>query len=784
MVLCEVSSLAGDVVCRVPVSHDMTIERFKSELAAITSIPVKLQQLIYGDSQVRDDQLCFCDAGCGDHSMLLVILSIPSACTTAEEMYDVLGMLTEMGAEALAPHIDDIVSLLGKTFDTAEVVKPEFISQLLYWPHRLHTKSVHIAALRALAVAGDLCLPLCNEIAAFMPICIENGTATMNDIMRASQHVGSRKRRGHVLLLDRRGPHLMPKLLSSVLSSIGPEGLLVIMDRFSDIFRNSEKGQKEVALAVIAQGILSSSDRQVQYIDWFAAFLSESNMRLPWCALQFLNHMMVSSPDLSVAMEPYIPTALSIFQCQEPRMCSDSLFLLSAVCRFLGNFSHLIVPHMTKIVTVFLKLIDEGEARKEIGLFKQLVKGKPHKAYMLYMKRRDSLVAAVSLLFTGLGYECWDGIMQGYANRLRQATPCQKAALLLSAAQPMSNFTTSQASHCAVWLSNLLHDVNWQLRMCAIYCLQRLMAGRMGPEPHIHAIAALLKDSEPIVRVAATSALGCLGRGVSRYQKALLSLLEKDTSSVQYAVLVSLGSLVTLPRQSSRTISRYLNHKDTRCQMAAWRVLRNIGFIAAPVFQQLQAWEQWWYDAGPCTCSDDLKKYEPMTTQELMFSAAPVKNSFKDHAPLGHVLTRPKTAWVSLEKEQTSKMRRAARHSNHLSHRGDAEDYHDVRMGLFASVSDIKESRERCRMVDRWHHNNTKIQHDAKKQIRAQWRRLKEDSDAKPLLARSSRRPRRREKKGCFVGSTVDTSDDWVVPTVEPIWSSMYTELQIDFDSA
>jgi len=99
--------------------------------------------------------------------------------------------------------------------------------------------------------------------------------------------------------------------LSSLLSAIGPEGLLVMMDRFSDAFQSAEESQKEVALVAIGEAMLAFNELQVQCMDWLAVFICDSNLRLLGCALHLLNHMMVKSPDLCMAMEQYVPNVLS-----------------------------------------------------------------------------------------------------------------------------------------------------------------------------------------------------------------------------------------------------------------------------------------------------------------------------------------------------------------------------------------------------------------------------------------------------------------------------------------
>jgi len=314
------------------------------------------------------------------------------------------------------------------------------------------------------------------------------------------------------------------------------------------------------------------------------------------------------------------------------------------------------------------------------------------------------------------------------------------------------------------------------VRMCAIHCLQRLMAGRMGPEPHIHEIALLLKDREPFVRQSAATALGCLGRRVARYEEALLSLLEDDCCSVRYAVLVTLGGLMALARRHSRTISKHLHDKNPRCRMAALRVLKNSGLTAAPFLDQLQAWRQRWYDASPYTCSDNVKKLEPITARALMFPSVHLKHLFKGHAPLGLAFAGPKTARVALEKAYKLKMCQAAAERIRLIRWVDEEDDHDVISGTFASASDVKELREHYRAVQNRYHSRTKNQNRARKQTMAQWHiKLKEGVDAKALLASSRRPPRCFENKQHTVDIHAATLDEWVVPTVKPSCCNMDT---------
>jgi len=467
----------------------------------------------------------------------------------------------------------------------------------------------------------------------------------------------------------------------------------------------------------------------------------------------------------------------------------DLLFLLPAICRFLGNYSHHVVPRMKMIVTVFLAVISEVRAGGAIAALQRHVKRKPHGAYMFYMKKRDSLVPVFSSFFKTLGYECCETILQEYTDLPCHIGPCQKAVLLLSAAQPMPTFTKSQASGCAARCSALLHDVNWQLRMCAIYCLQRLMAGHMGPEPHIHEIDVLLKDREPFVRQSAATALGCLGRRVARYEKTLLSLLEEDCCSVRYAVLLTLGGLMALGLRHSTTISRHLHDKDPRCRMAALRVLKNSGLTAAPFLDQLQAWRQMWYDASPYTWFDHMKKLEPITSRALMFPSVYLKHLFKGHAPLGLAFAGPKTARVALEKEYKLKMYQAKialekecelKMVQAKAERIDLilwpieEDDHDGTSGTFASASDIKELREHYRAVQNRYHDRSKNLNRARKQRMAQWHiKLKEGSDSRALMASSKILRRSCKNKQHTVGVDAATLDDWVVPTVKPSCCSM-----------
>jgi len=744
MDFCEVIGLGGDVICKVRVSQHTTIRSLKRELAAITNIPVQLQQIICHDEVVADDQLCFCNAECNDHSVILVILPIPSACTTAEEICEVLLVLTELGSQALAPHIDDIVSFLGRTFDTAEDSNHPSCSHGF---NHNSSRKVHVSALKALASAGELCSPLCKEILATMPVFME---------ARWAEHTVNFNFRIVLPWTDSWASSSILDALHSLLSAIGPAGLHVIMDGFSDTFHGTQECQKKVALAAIADAMLSFNELQLHCIDWLAAFISESNVWLSYYALQFLNHMMLKNPDLSIAMEPYIPTVLSCFDWRV-----ESFFLLSAACKFLGNYSHHVVPHMKHIVSAFLASIREEDARREIAVFQQLVKRKPHGAYMFYMKSRGSLAPVFSLFFKRLGYECCTSILHEYADIPSHAGPSQKALLLLSAAQLLPTFTKSQASVCATWFSVLLNDVNWQLRMCAIYCLQRLMAGYMGPEPHIHGIALLLEDKEPFVRQSAATALGCLGRRVVCYEKTLLSLLMDYCSSVRYAALVTLGGLMALARRHYRTISRYLDDKDPKCRMAALRVLKNSGLTAAPFLDQLQAWRQRWYDGNPWT-----SKPECVTARALMFPTVCLKHIFKGHAPLGLAFGGPKATRDAREREYTWKLSQAE------AKRPQRDE--EVVLDLFPPVSDIKESREHYRAVQQRHHDRARNRSRARKQNMAQWHlKLKEGFDPKTLLAMSRKVQRFSQSKLHSVRAHVETIDEWVVPIVQATCCNM-----------
>jgi len=759
MGFCEVVSLAGDVLCKMEASSEKTIRSLKRELEGITGTPVELQQFIYHDEVVTDDQLCCCDSECSDFSVQLVILSIPCACTTTMEMSDLLCMLTEWGSQALAPHIEDIVSLLGRNSDED------------YFHFR-------VSALKALAHAGDLCSPYCNEIVASMPVFIDECEAAF--IMRhilpertdwtASKYSWTLRRLDYLWSTD---SILRP--LSSLLSAIGPEGLLVMTDRLAHTFQSFQEAQKEVALVAIVEAMLSFGDFRVQCIDWLAVFICDSNMRLSWCAIQLLNRVMLKSPDLLMAMEQFVPSVLSCFESLveslEDRFRFEDCFssYSPAMCSFLGNYSHLIAPHMKNVITVFLAMISEESAGREIEAFQRHVERKPHGAYMFYMKNRDSLVAVFSSIFKRLGYECCERILQEYAELPCHVGPCQKAVLLLAAAQPMPTFTKSQALGCSARVSALLRDVNWQLRMCAIYCLQRLMAGCMGPEPYIHQLAVLLKDRKPFVRQSAATALGCLGRRVALYEKTLLSLLEEDRCSIRYAALVTLGGLMALARRHSRTISRHLHDKSPRCRMAALRVLKNSGLNAAPFLDKLQAWRQKWYDASQYTWIDKMKKLEPITARALMFPSVPLKHLFKGRAPLGRAFAGPKTARIALEKKYNLKMSQAVPQRMRMIRRRHEADDHDVLLGMFASASDIKESREHYRAVQNLYHDRTKNRYRSRKQKMTRWHlKLSEGSDANTLLA-SSRKPlHSRENKQHTLRVHAETMDEWIVPTVKP----------------
>lgn len=64
--------------------------------------------------------------------------------------------------------------------------------------------------------------------------------------------------------------------VSSLLTALGPEGLLVIMEGVSDAFdkQQTRQGTKEAALVIVSETMLSFSEPPVQGVDWFAAFIS------------------------------------------------------------------------------------------------------------------------------------------------------------------------------------------------------------------------------------------------------------------------------------------------------------------------------------------------------------------------------------------------------------------------------------------------------------------------------------------------------------------------------
>jgi len=100
--------------------------------------------------------------------------------------------------------------------------------------------------------------------------------------------------------------------------------------------------------------------------------------------------MMLKSPDLSVAMEPHVPTVISCLECKVQYFDDGSFILMSAASKFLVNYRHLVVAHMKDIVTTFLAWTPEKHARKDIESFQILVQKKPQSAYILFMRKHDS----------------------------------------------------------------------------------------------------------------------------------------------------------------------------------------------------------------------------------------------------------------------------------------------------------------------------------------------------------------------------------------------------------
>jgi len=382
----------------------------------------------------------------------------------------------------------------------------------------------------------------------------------------------------------------MPAHLSSVFSCLGVEGLDGIMNAFPEVFQNASDNVQGLALLSIARAMKPFGEALAHHVHKFVDMLESPSLTLTWSAVQCLSHMM-ERQDLRVAMEPHIPKVLSLLSrrhayrtpwlyCDDLDLqydwsYSDGLLMLAgATCGLLSRCDFF-EPHAEGVVRGFMLQVNEKEAEVELRRFQGCVQRKTHGAYMCFMKRCTSMTASFSLLFNSA---CWrSGFVQQCLDLLGDAGACQRALFLLCAARPMPTFTKTDATACASLLCPFLNHPCWQLRVCAIHSLQRLMAGCVDVRlrsHNVHIISGLLNDSWPFVRQSAATAIGCLGSKAVQYKRALLALLKDSNSHIRYASLITLGGCMAKVRPHAMEIAHHLNDTNPKCRMAALRALK------------------------------------------------------------------------------------------------------------------------------------------------------------------------------------------------------------------
>eukprot|EP00930_Biecheleria_cincta_P035501 TRINITY_DN24417_c0_g1_i1.p1 TRINITY_DN24417_c0_g1~~TRINITY_DN24417_c0_g1_i1.p1 ORF type:complete len:866 (-),score=110.12 TRINITY_DN24417_c0_g1_i1:120-2354(-) len=729
-----------------------------------------------------DRKQCFPLAS-GDVSVQVMKLRMATACSTQEELCHVLSTLTSQGPDTLVAHVEDIVSLLKTPADATPEARR-------VWRWRFHVNNslrmsdyaisqVHTAAFKALQSLGPLCSKYAVEIASALPEMISKETANnmCDDIVVSGVSRRGYDRSSDASFLgntsdDRHCPPLL-SYLSSVFSAMGVGGIASLVEHFQHVFEPADECHKGLFLLSIGRAMMPFTASHSQYISWFASFLKERPVRLSLYAVQSLIEIL-KCPELQPEFEQYIPEVFSLL-CRSQTVGADNEFpampgrvhggapwleiLSPAACKLLGKLGDRVVPHARLIVSTFMTHASEATASEEIDRFQRIVIRKAHGAFATFLKETTSTVASFSSLLNSLGYGCYAAIMRHSTEMFLTAGPCQQALMLLCMARPFPTFTKAEAADCAPWIIPFLRNPSWQVRACAIVCIQRLMAGYMGPEPHAHDIATLLGDPVPFVRQLAATAIGCLGRNAVRYKKTLLRLLADSFASVRYSTLVTLGGLMALACPHSHAIAAHLKDIDPKCRMAALRALKCMGKTASPFRDALKSWQQRWY-ARSGWYDDRLKKPEPITARALLFPDVPLRKLFKGHAPLGHRFGGPKREQDARRQKFTVAMQIAEARCIHFREHG-FEDTEEP-MSLMLDAIAFREAREYTRQVQR--------QHDAAYDIR---RRKKKDQSAHRRLTRKERStgtvvtpPRHQRMKDRLSRTCSEMAVDWVVPTM------------------
>jgi len=529
---------------------------------------------------------------------------------------------------------------------------------------------------------------------------------------------------------------------------MGAECVEAIAANFCEVTEGWGDCPKGLLLLVLGRVVLPSQDMYAEHAHWLANFITASHPELTWCALQSLSHMNVDT-DSNPMLEVHVPAVASLLASPLLRAHEqnfDTWEVIVAASRFLCSldpFRHMDVA-MT-VVTALPLHIDEEHAKTEMRSFSNYVCQRHHGAYSHFTKRPDSCIQVFSRLFNKLGY---NGIAaMEKADLLASASDCQKAFLLLCAASPMNTFNRADGKACAWWILPHLRSASWEVRVAALHCLQRLMAGYMGPEPHAHAVASLLKDEASSVRASAASILGCLGRRASRYEKELLSLLEDTHWNVRYASLVTLGGLMAAARPHASKIACRLNDAHSKCRMAALRALKCMGKTAAPYRDQLLAWQKQWYAQSSWVGPDSGKKLEPITTRALLFPNAFLKHLFKGHAPLGRGYAGPKTIQSQRKEVYKTFMSRGERDRVHVMH-------DDENISLILDRVELKEARGTYRDVQLGHCRALMWQRQLEKENRQQ---------KKSMLYLQSQRRERAKGSSSYVRAPLSCMEDWVL---------------------
>jgi len=612
--------LTGASMFEFQVSRDTTVADIKAQIASIAKVPRSMQKFLAEDDTVMDD--CQCLVGPSSEVVFVRFTRLPlhAACNTPDEWCCSLAALTDLGPDAVGDHVDEIVSALKQPLDfTGSAFDRYFRTSAFGRPTR-----VFHAAYNALQSLGTLPSYLAPEVAAVL--------LSLMDEKAASDTVtfvlGRRDRRTEGVFYAVYSSHtdMCVERLSSLLSSTGLDGITVAMESFPSTFQEAGTNQTALAVICIARAMrttLSPADAQeVPLADWFANFFRGRDLVLQRVAANCLC-CLTEALGLHASVEPYIGDLITLLAREE------SQFLLSSVqCRVTSKVLRSLgagcAPYVRDVIVAFKKYVSEEKASLELERFRREVCRKSHGGYMFFLKAKHSVVGPFSLIFDSLDCEALSAIMQPDSDVFQGLGPCRKAVALLCAARAVPRCTKPTAAAFASWLTPLLSDPHWQVRACAVLCLQRVMAGNMLP--YFDSIAALLKDDTWFVRQLAATALGCLGRKVAPYTRHLLKLLADSRPEVRYASLVTLGGLLAKARPFASTIAARLVDPSERCRMAALRALKCMGHTAEPYVARLEAWQNLWVGKRP----------ESVTTRALLFRSTRLRDLFKGPAPLGH----------------------------------------------------------------------------------------------------------------------------------------------------